>query len=379
MATERILVVEDERVVARDIEKRLKKLGYVVPASVASGEEAINKVAELRPDLVLMDIRLKGQMDGIEAAEQIRADFDTPVIYLTAYADEATLQRAKATEPFGYIVKPFDERDLHVAIEVALRRQLSETAIRVALEKEKELSELKSRFWSMAAHEIRGPMTSILGCAQLLEHENHNLTEERRREFLYMIQQSVRSMDQLLNDLLAIGRVEGGSLKFEPAPLDLEQFCQGLLEEIQFSTGLNHPILFNKQGDCENACLDQKLLRHILTNLISNAVKYSPQSSPVYFDLSCTAGQVMLQVRDTGIGIPPDAQKHLFEPFQRANNVGKIPGTGLGLTMVKRCLDLHGGQITVESEVGVGTTFVAKIPQRQHVDSQLERTSTRQD
>ncbi len=218
MATERVLVVEDERVVARDIEKRLKKLGYVVPASVASGEAAIEQVAKLRPDLVLMDIRLKGQMDGIEAAEQIRADFDTPVIYLTAYADEATLQRAKVTEPFGYIVKPFDERDLQVAIEVALRRRLAETAIRVALEKEKELNELKSRFWSMAAHELRSPMTSILSCAQLLEQEHHSLSEERRREFLYIIQQSVRTMDQLLNDLLAVGQAESGGLKFEPAP-----------------------------------------------------------------------------------------------------------------------------------------------------------------
>lgn len=374
MAAEKILVVEDERVVARDIEKRLKKLGYVVPASVASGEEAIQKVVELRPDLVLMDIRLKGQMDGLEAAEQIRADYNTPVIYLTAYADEATLQRAKATEPFGYIVKPFDERDLHVAIEVALRRQLSETAIRVALEKEKELSELKSRFWSMAAHEIRSPMTSILSCAQLLEHEHHHLTEERRREFLYIIQQSIRTMDQLLNDLLAIGRVEGGSLKFKPALLDLEQFCRDLVEEIQFSAGLNHPILFNAQGPCENACFDQRLLRHILTNLISNAMKYSVPNTPVIFDLFCTSREVTIQVRDTGIGIPPDAQQQLFEPFQRASNVGDIPGTGLGLTMVKRCLDLHSGQIVVESEVGVGTTITIKLPQPQHVDQPQQST-----
>ncbi|MBD1848703.1 ATP-binding protein [Leptolyngbya sp. FACHB-711] len=373
MANERILVVEDERVVARDIEKRLKKLGYSVPASVASGEEAVEKVAELRPELVLMDVRLKGQMDGIEAAEQIRADFDTPVIYLTAYADEATLQRAKVTDPFGYIVKPFDERDLHVAVEVALRRKLSETAIRVALEKEKELSELKSRFWSMAAHELRGPMTSILGCAQLLEQENHNLTEERRREFLYIIQQSVRSMNQLLDDLLSVGQAAGGSLKFKPASLNLDRFCRRLVEEIQFSTGSKHRILFNSQGHCENACLDQKLLRHILTNLISNAIKYSPQDRPVYFDLSCHEEQVTLQVRDMGIGIPSDAQKHLFEPFQRANNVGKIPGTGLGLTIVKHCLDLHGGQIDVESEVGEGTTFVVKL--FQPLNSQLERTA----
>ncbi|MBE9182500.1 response regulator [Oculatella sp. LEGE 06141] len=356
MVSERILVVEDERIVARDIEKRLKKLGYIVPITVASGEEAIKVVAEMPLDLVLMDIQLKGEMDGIEAAEHIRTEFDIPVIYLTAYADTATLQRAKVTEPFGYIVKPFDERDLHTAIEVALRRRLAEKAVRVALEKEKELSELKSRFWSMVAHEFRGPMTSILSAAQLLEDHGLSLPEERRREYLYLIQKSVRSMDQLLNDVLAVGRAEGGSLKFDPILLDISQFCRDILDEMQFNAGHNHQIIFNQQGECSDTCLDPNLIRHILTNLVTNAIKYSPRGGNVYLTLCCTDGEVSLQVRDAGIGIPADAQKHLFVPFQRAENVGEIPGTGLGLTMVKKCIDLHGGQILIESQVGIGTT-----------------------
>ena len=369
MAAEKILVVEDERVVARDIEKRLKKLGYVVTLTVASGEEAIKKTAETRPDLVLMDIQLKGEMDGIEAAERIRTDFDIPVIYLTAFADEETLQRAKATEPFGYILKPFDERDLHTAIEIAFRRRLAEAAVRVALEKEKELSELKSRFWSMVAHEFRSPMTSILSTAQLLEHHSHELPEERRREYLYMIQQSIRSMDQLLNDVLTIGQVEGGSLRFNPAPLDLGPFCQDLVEEIQFSAGLTHQIIFNYEGGCHTASLDKRLLRHILINLLTNAIKYSPRGS-VDFSLSCLDEEVVFQIRDRGIGIPSEDQRHLFEPFQRAGNVGNIPGTGLGLTMVKKCLDLHYGQIEIESEVGVGTTVTIKLFLASQVNSE---------
>lgn len=369
MANERILVVEDERIVARDIEKRLKKLGYVVPITVASGEEAIKQTAKIRPDLVLMDIQLKGDLDGIEAAEQIRADFDIPVIYLTAYADEATLQRAKATEPFGYILKPFDARDLQVAIEVALRRRLSEEAIRVALEKERELSELKSRFWSMAAHEFRNPMTSILSAAQLLEQEKHDLPEERRREYLYVIQNSIRAMDHLLTDVLAIGRVEGGSLRFDPAPLDLEEFCHILVEEMQFNAGLKHRIIFNQQGDCNGACLDKKLLRHILVNILSNAIKYSPEGNNIHFELICADEVATFQVRDTGIGIPAEARSILFEPFQRAENVGNIPGTGLGLTMVKRCLDLHGGEIVIESDAGSGTVVTIQLHLRNRVTS----------
>lgn len=362
MAKGRILVVEDERIVAKDISKRLKDLGYGVVAAVSSGEAAIETATEARPDLVLMDIQLKGSVDGIEAAEKIRSELNIPVIYLTAYADENTLQRAKVTEPFGYIIKPFDERDLHAAIEIALRRRLAESAVRVALEKEQELGELKSRFWSMVAHEFRRPMTDISASAQLLEQYNHQLPEAKRREYLYLIQEAVRSMDRLLNDVLAVNRAERGGLRFEPTALNLEQLCRHLVEEMKFTTGDSHPIVFTMHGQCNDVCLDKELLRHILSNLLSNAIKYSPEGSSVYLDLTCSEGRVVFQVRDTGIGIPPSDRQYLFESFYRAGNVGDIPGTGLGLTMVKTCLELHGGQVAVESEVGTGTTFTVTLP-----------------
>ena len=130
MTTTQILVVEDESVVALDLQTRLKRLGYTVPAVAASGEDAIRKAEELRPDLVLMDIRLRGEMDGIEAAEQIRARVSIPVIYLTAYTDEATLQRAKVTDPFGYLLKPFKERELHTTIELALHKHEMERRLK---------------------------------------------------------------------------------------------------------------------------------------------------------------------------------------------------------------------------------------------------------
>lgn len=133
--TIQIIVVEDENVVAMDLQNQLQRLGYAVPAIASSGEEAIRKVGEIRPDLVLMDIRLKGEMDGVEAAEQIKTRFKVPVIYLTAYADAATLQRAKATGPFGYILKPFGERELSAAVEVALYRHTMEQRVRESEEK----------------------------------------------------------------------------------------------------------------------------------------------------------------------------------------------------------------------------------------------------
>lgn len=370
MVKAKILVVEDERIVAKDIVKSLDRLGYIVVASVSSGEEAIQKVAESHPDLVLMDIMLRGRMDGIEAAEEIRKNFDIPVIYLTAYADDSTLQRAKLTDPFGYIIKPFDERDLHTTIEISIRRYQAEQATKIALEKEKELSEIKSRFWSMVAHELRSPLTVILGTAQLLETHTQELSELKRREYLYTIQTSVQTMNELLNEALSFGKRAKGNLECKPQPLNLVNFCQNLAEEMRFIVGSNPQIIFLNQGNCEAACLDEKLLGHILRNLLSNAIKYSPQNSPIYFELLCENGEAIFQVKDSGIGIPFEEQQFLFESFHRATNVGDIPGHGLGLTMVKKCIDLHRGQIAVDSRVGVGTTFTVTLPLVTPVDYQ---------
>ncbi|NJL44834.1 MAG: hybrid sensor histidine kinase/response regulator [Leptolyngbyaceae cyanobacterium SM2_3_12] len=361
MPGESILIVEDERIVARDIEKRLKKLGYRVSASVASGEEALLQVAITLPDLILMDIQLKGTLDGIQTAEQIYASQGIPVVFLTAYADEDTLQRAKVTEPFGYIVKPFDERDLHAAVEVALRRRIAEAAIRVALEKEQELSELKSRFWSMVIHEFRNPLTCILSTAQLLELDDPRLTEERRHEYLSMIQNSVRVMNELMNDTLSIARAESSEMAFNPQPLDVEDFCYRLVEEMRFSVGSSRSIQLKVKGCSQTISLDQKLLWHILVNLLSNAIKYSPEDSTVTLEVICTEGTAIFKVKDAGIGIPPVDQERLFQPFHRATNVGKLPGTGLGLTLVKKCVDLHGGDIIVDSRVNAGTTFTVSL------------------
>lgn len=361
MAGERILIVEDERIVARDIAKRLQKLGYSVVDSVATGEEAIAKAAVTNPDLILMDIHLKGEMDGIEAAEQIGSQHQVPIVYLTAYADEDTLQRAKVTEPFGYVVKPFDEQDLHVAIEIALRRRLAEAAIRVALAKERQISNIQSRFWSMVVHEFRNPLTSILAAVQMLELDDPRLSADRRAEYLSMIEKSVRLMDSLMNDTLSIARTEHGELTLNPQTLDIRQFCENLVEEMQFGTGATHQIMFSASGDCGEMSLDYHLLRHILVNLISNAVKYSPVGSRVDFSLRCVGGEAVFQVSDSGIGIPKSEQAHLFEPFHRASNVGEIAGTGLGMTLVKKCLDLHNGHIEVSSEVGQGTTAIVRL------------------
>jgi signal transduction histidine kinase len=384
---ERILIVEDEKIIAFDIKYCLEKSGYIVPDIVSYGEQAIEKAVELKPDLVLMDIMLKGNMNGTEAAEQITKILNIPVIYLTAYSDDDTLKNAKFSQPFAYILKPFDEKQLVTTIEIVLNKYHQELAIRQALDKEKELRELKSHFISMVSHEFRNPLSTILTSTELLKHHSQQLSEAKRGEYIEHIQNAVRHMTQLMSDVLLVGKVEVGQISFNPTPLDVESFCQDLIAEIKLSTRTQHKIIFTIQEhsnyhrpedisvNCDSQIskiqaqlpyLDEKLLHHILTNLLLNAIKYSTQDGTIHFDIFSLQEEVVFRIQDKGIGIPEADQENLFNSFYRGSNVGKIPGHGLGLAIVKQYVELHGGDITFVSKVGVGTTFIVSLPFQSH-------------
>lgn len=253
---------------------------------------------------------------------------------------------------------------ISVQRDITERKQIEEEIFK-ALEKEKELSELKSRFVSMVSHEFRTPLTTILSSAELLEYYGHKSSEKEKLGCFHQIRTATLRMTQLLNDVLAINKAEAGKLEFNPNYLDLEKFCRDLVEDMQFNSKKKHIISFSSQGQCTDTCMDEKLLLHIFTNLLSNAIKYSPQSDPIYFEVDCRNEDAIFQVKDKGIGIPIGKQQRLFEPFHRGENVGNIPGTGLGLSIVKRLVELHKGNVTVASQVGVGTTFIVRLPLKQ--------------
>lgn len=246
--------------------------------------------------------------------------------------------------------------------DITERKRLDE--VRLALEREKELSLLKTRFFSMASHEFRTPLSTVLAAAQILENSSFDNSEKTLRN-LHRIQDSVKNMVQLLDDILTINRAETGKMEFNPKPLALEDFCRHFLEEMQISAGSQHTLTFVCQGKCTHACLDEKLLRSILANFLSNAIKYSPKGGQIYFLLQFEADFVRLQIRDRGVGISLEDQKHLFEPFYRGKNVRHISGTGLGLVVVKKCVDLHGGSIEIFSNLGEGTTATIILPLRE--------------
>jgi PAS domain S-box-containing protein len=251
-----------------------------------------------------------------------------------------------------------------------IERKRTEKIIRNSLEKEKELGELKSCIISTISHEFRTPLTMILGSAQLLRSYGHNWSDEKKLKHFQRVEDCVQHMTQLLEDALFIGKAEAGELQFNPTQLDVKAMTQKIVEEFQGSLtsqqngqGNTLPtIAVSVHGDNTQASLDENLMRQALTNLLSNALKFSPKGGIVRCELVVNSVQSIFRIQDEGIGIPPEDTERLFESFYRASNVGTIQGTGLGLAITKKCVDLHQGQITVESEVGVGTTFTVTLP-----------------
>jgi len=366
-----ILIVEDELLIAQNVSRKLKKMGYHVIDIVSSGEAAVQSALDTKPDLVLMDIVIQGAMDGIEAATKIRESCKIPVIYVTAYADDKTLERAKLTDPLGYVLKPFKDRDLHVTIELALSRHQAELAVQKALvqaeekrQEAEEISERKTEQIAIVSHEFRTPLSIIAMTAELLQTFESTFSEEVKQKHLQRIQNAASNMNELLEGVLTLGTLKCNKMTFLPQPTDVIKFCEELIEALKLNLERKHSIVLISDRDNIHSEIDEKMLWHILNNLLTNAVKYSPDGGTITLSLSSTPTELWIQIRDQGIGIAPDDQKRLFEPFQRAANVGQIPGTGLGLSIVKNLVDLHQGQIELRSQLDKGTTFILRFPRQ---------------
>jgi len=244
----------------------------------------------------------------------------------------------------------------------ATARERAESELRVALESEKELNQLKSSFVSMVSHEFRTPLEIILSCSHILDRYLDRLPPEQRHEQLRAIRKSVHRMSDLMEDVLTLGKFEAARMTCTPAPLDLATLCRRWVDEIASATGEVCPIELNTAGLNGDVNADEGLLGHIVLNLLSNAVKYSSPGRPVEFTVARHGDDARFVVRDSGRGIPAVDMPRLFTAFQRARNVGQIAGSGLGLVIVKRCAELHGGDVHCESEEGRGATFTVTLP-----------------
>jgi PAS domain S-box-containing protein len=225
-----------------------------------------------------------------------------------------------------------------------------------------ELKELKNQFISMVSHLFRTPLSVISTTSYLLENYVDKISPEKRADYFGKIRSQIGRIDGLIEQILTIHQTQAKALHFTPSRFDLEHFCRELADDMQTTASASHRLIFQATPDLGDVVMDDHLLWNILANLLSNAIKFSPNGGEVIFHLELDGDEAIFQISDTGIGIPADDQKHLYEPFYRGQNVGNIKGAGLGLKIVKDYVDLHGGTIACTSEPGNGTTFTVRLP-----------------
>ncbi|RAM49856.1 MAG: hypothetical protein C6Y22_20290 [Hapalosiphonaceae cyanobacterium JJU2] len=240
-----------------------------------------------------------------------------------------------------------------------------EAEIRENLEKAKELIELQTNLISVISHEFRVPMHNIYLSASILKRSVQQCTDLEKFEYINMIETSVEQLNYLLDDARNIVEADLGKHKFEPQLINVVQLCQETIKKMEMYDKQQHIISFVNHNACPSAWLDKKLLQPIIINLLSNAIKYSSQGSIINFELDCQDENIIFKIEDQGIGISATSQEKIFEAFYRGQNVSNIPGKGIGLAVVKRFVDLHGGTISLVSEIGIGTTFTIKLPMKQ--------------
>jgi signal transduction histidine kinase/HAMP domain-containing protein len=224
------------------------------------------------------------------------------------------------------------------------------------------LAELKASFVTQASHEFRTPLAVILACCTALQRFGSRMGPEQQRRRLVKIQGSVRHMTELLDDVLTLGRADSGKLACVPQTVDLDTLCREVVADVQATVTDDRRTILRYDTSRREAVIDGKLVRQILRNLLTNAIKYSPAGGTAWLDVTRTDARIMLRVTDQGIGIPLDDQQAIFEPFHRGANVGKIPGSGLGLAITQKAVALHQGTIDVKSAPGRGTTFIVTLP-----------------
>ncbi len=251
-----------------------------------------------------------------------------------------------------------DRAELFAFIDITDSKN-AEADVRQALEQAKQLSELKERFVSMLCHQFRTPLNVVSFSADLLKRHVHQWKEDKQIPYLAHIQVAVEQIGQLLEEIMSFSKLKEGKLICEPSEFYLDQFCRDLVVQMQLACSNQTQIVFVNKCD-RQVYLDKQLLEPILNNLLSNAIKYSPANSTVTFEVSCTDAEISFQISDQGIGIPERDRAQLFEPFHRCSNVGDLPGTGLGLSMVKMLVEVHGGSISVVS-VGKGSSFTVVL------------------
>jgi signal transduction histidine kinase len=406
----RIIITEDDQVTALFLKRITEQIGHTVLGMASNGEEAIELVKENRVDVVLMDISLQGDQDGISTTQEIIQRYHVPVIYITGTSDRKVMDRALASHPYGYIPKPINQDILQTVIALAVqrftleenllhsqnqlqllnnqleqkvvertkdlintnrnlekevtRRKKSEDKLKDSLAKERELNEMKSRIVNIISHEIKTPLTGVKSSADLIQmHAENNSPIQKILKHTLSIHKSVDSLTHIVNETLQVGKLEAGALTAQIQEENFIGLFTDISQQVKVGIGKNHTVKWDIGTDVpQHLPTDKRLFTHIYTNLLSNAVKYSPKGTTVTATIKKHTNHLEINVIDEGIGIPEEDQKTLFEMFHRAGNVTNIEGVGIGLAIVQKSVEQLQGKLSFTSALDEGTTFTFTHP-----------------
>ncbi|MBW4533850.1 MAG: hybrid sensor histidine kinase/response regulator [Pleurocapsa minor HA4230-MV1] len=375
-----ILLIEDDLAEARLIQEILRNfdLNQFVLTHVQRLQTGLNQLKQQQFDLVLLDLTLPDSQ-GLSSVELlVQNSVHLPIVVLTNTNDNQLAIEAVRRGAQDYLVKRKINIDVLVrSIQYAIERQKASDLLRETNEnltnqiqqktselmKAKEINHFQSELVSMFSHDFRNPLTTVLSCTELLHNKNDLLSEERKVYLFQMLRNASKDMVQLLDEVLLVGQTESDTFQCNLTELNLELFCLELAEQLQFNANKKQiEVVFEARGKITQSAWDESLLKHILGNILANAIKYSPEGNKVLFELIPQTQDIVFRIQDWGIGIPSQDHHNLFQPFHRASNVGRIPGTGLGLAIAKSCVEAHQGQIVLDSEVDRGTIVTVTLP-----------------
>ncbi len=280
---------------------------------------------------------------------------------LIEYAAELEKKVQSRTEALNLSVQKLEKVNKDLEQQILVRKRAEEET-RKALEKERELNELKSKFVSIASHEFRTPLSAILSSTSLIKQYKERGELDKVEKHIDRVKSSVNHLTTILNDFLSLGKLEEGRIEVNPENVSLSSFFDEIKEEVKPVLKERQQLIIDVKQPKKDFFTDPKILRSILFNLISNASKYSDAGKRIWLEVTPAGDQVKVEVQDEGIGIPQEEVKHVFDRFFRARNASNIQGTGLGLNIVKRYIDLLGGTITFKSEEDKGSTFTITLP-----------------
>ncbi len=364
-----ILIVDDVLDNVEVLIRILNREGYEI--SIAQdGASALQKVANNKPDLILLDVMMPGGLDGFEVCERLKQDPETadiPVIFVTALANTVYIIRGFEVGAVDFITKPFRAKEVMARVHTHLTIQNQKREIESLREHDRryyqKLSEIKDDVMHMTSHDLKNPLNNVKTAVHLLR-KHGRLDDNEGVEYLDILEMSVKQMHGLIEGILDLAKIETG-LALKLKPVDLRPFLEDNLFVFNLAAQRKSISLHFTPPERDLVVyIDPERMEQVFQNLISNAIKYTPDSGSVELAAYVQTDSVVIQVRDSGLGIPEADLPHLFDKFYRVNRDDhmKTEGTGLGLSIVKSIVGQHGGKIWVDSKVGHGSTFNVLLP-----------------